>query len=79
MDNLVGQKKYMIKVRLYLPFVREEKQETYIDKDEFIATTPGLFMVFCFMAFVFYCGRKLCCWYSPSISRQDSGNRTFYD
>lgn len=46
MDNLVGQKKYMIKVRLYLPFVREEKQETYIDKDEFIATTPGLFMVF---------------------------------
>ncbi|HAC1995323.1 TPA_asm: TraM recognition domain-containing protein [Listeria monocytogenes] len=48
-------KKYMIKVRLYLPFVREEKQETYIDKDEFIATTPGLFMVFCFMAFVFYC------------------------
>lgn len=45
----------MIKVRLYLPFVREEKQETYIDKDEFIATTPGLFMVFCFMAFVFYC------------------------
>ncbi|EAC2557503.1 type IV secretory system conjugative DNA transfer family protein [Listeria monocytogenes] len=48
-------KKYMFKVRLYLPFVREEKQEAYIDKDEFIASPTGLLMVFCLMAFVFYC------------------------